>query len=135
VPTFSKLSEQRLATCDERLQRIFNEVIKEYDCSILCGHRGEDEQNEAFSTGKSTKQWPDSKHNAEPSLAVDAAPYFMGIKIDWNDMTAFGRFAGYVERVAHEQGVRIRWGGDWNSNRRTADETFIDAPHFEIMEG
>ena len=133
MPSFSNLSEQRLSTCDPRLQAIFREVIKEYDCSILCGHRGQDEQDEAFSTGRSTKKWPDSKHNSQPSIAVDAAPYFIGIKIDWKDTAAFARFAGYVERVAHEQGVKIRWGGDWNQNRRTADETFIDMPHFELV--
>ena len=50
---FSKKSKERLASCDERLQRVFNEVIKYTDCSILQGHRGEREQNKYFSEGKS----------------------------------------------------------------------------------
>jgi hypothetical protein len=132
MPAFSQLSAQRLATCDERLQRVFNEVIKERDCTIICGHRGKDEQDEAFATNKSTKRWPDSKHNKEPSLAVDAAPYFPGVKIDWTDKAAFARFAGYVERVAFEQGIKLRWGGDWNDNKRTNDEKLVDMPHFEV---
>jgi peptidoglycan L-alanyl-D-glutamate endopeptidase CwlK len=110
------------------------EVIKHVDISILCGHRGKDEQDEAYRTGRSTVQWPRSKHNALPSLAVDIAPYLPDVKIDWTDTAAFARLAGYVERVAHEQGLRTRWGGDWDQDRRTADERLIDMPHFEIME-
>ena len=113
---------------------MFVAVVKEYDCTVLCGHRGKEEQDEAFATEMSTKRWPDSKHNQVPSLAVDVVPYFPGVKIDWKDLSTFARFAGYVERVAHEQGTRIRWGGDWNDNRRTADERFVDMPHFELVE-
>lgn len=134
MPKFSQLSASRLATCDQRLQNLMNEVIKRIDISILCGHRGEDEQNEAWRTGRSTKKWPGSKHNHMPSKAVDVAPYFPDVKIDWDDLPAFARVAGYIQRVADEQGVKIRWGGDWDQDGRTADEKFIDMPHFEMMD-
>ena len=39
MPKFGSKSRERLATCDERLQKVFNEVIKHVDCSILEGHR------------------------------------------------------------------------------------------------
>ena len=42
---FGKKSRERLATCDPRLQKVFNEVIKHIDCSVLEGHRGEERQN------------------------------------------------------------------------------------------
>ena len=32
---FGKSSKKRLETCDEKLQKVFNEVIKHVDCSIL----------------------------------------------------------------------------------------------------
>ena len=31
MPKFSKKSRERLETCDERLQKVFNEVIKHYE--------------------------------------------------------------------------------------------------------
>lgn len=127
MPKFSKQSEQRLATCDERLQRLLGEAIKSVDFTVLCGHRTEDEQEDAFRTGKSKVHWPDSKHNATPSVAVDIAPY----PIDWNDHRAFARLFGYIERIAHEQGIRVRWGGDWNGNWRS-DDSFVDLPHIEL---
>ena len=44
MPKFGNRSKQRLETCHEDLQEIFNEVIKYFDCSVLCGHRGEEDQ-------------------------------------------------------------------------------------------
>jgi len=136
MPQFSQLSEQRLSTCDERLQRLLREAIKQVDFVVLCGHRNEEEQEDAFRRGTTTKRWPNSKHNRSPSVAVDIAPYFPGIKIDWKDLPAFARLAGYIQRIADEQGVKIRWGADWDGDWRTAghdpDERFIDGPHIEL---
>ena len=50
---FSHISRSRLNTCHPDLITLFNTVIRNYDCSILCGHRGELEQNEAFDNGYS----------------------------------------------------------------------------------
>jgi len=134
MPAFSNLSRSRLDTCDSRLVEILEAAIERVDFSVLCGHRTEEEQNEAFRLKRSTKRWPESKHNRQPSIAVDIAPYFPDVRIDWDDLTAFGRLAGYVERIAHEKGIRIRWGGDWDMDGRTADERFIDGPHIELVE-
>ena len=81
MPRFGKKSKERLATCDERLQKVFNEVINYVDCSVLEGHRDERKQNQYFSEGKSKVQYPFGRHNTKPSRAVDVAPY----PIDWND--------------------------------------------------
>ena len=130
MPSFSDNSKGRLETCDPRLQRLLNEAIKSVDFMVLCGHRSEAEQNEAKRTGKSTLAWPLSKHNSLPSKAVDIAPY----PLDWNDTARFARLAGYLERIAQEQGTKIRWGGDWNGNWRTKDERLVDMPHIELAE-
>ena len=101
MPQFSVRSKKRLKQCDPRLQKILNHAIKEVDFTILCGHRNEEDQNEAYRTGKSTKRWPQSKHNKKPSLAVDVAPWFgPQVKIDWDDLLAFARLAGYFEAIA-----------------------------------
>ena len=97
MPKFGKRSKERLATCDERLQKVFNEVINYVDCSVLEGHRGEREQNKYFAEGKSKVQYPLGRHNANPSRAVDVVPY----PIDWNDRERFHLFAGFVLGIAY----------------------------------
>lgn len=130
MANFSESSKKRLATCDDRLQKLMNEVIKYQDFTVLCGHRGKEEQDDAFRTGASTKRWPDSKHNRNPSPAIDVAPY----PVDWNDKARFARLVGFIECIAMQQGLKLRWGGDWNGNMRTTDEKFVDMPHLEIVE-
>lgn len=130
MPSFSKISEERLATCDPRLEQLFREVVKIHDCMVLCGHRTEAEQDEALRTGKSQKAFPNSKHNSSPSLAVDVAPY----PVDWKDLKRFWHFAGVVRGVAAGLGVKVRWGGDWDRDFDLNDQQFNDLPHFEIAE-
>lgn len=125
---FSNKSISQLVTCDADLQRLFREVLKGYDCTIIQGFRGKEEQDEYFRTGKSKVQYPNGKHNQSPSLAVDVAPY----PVDWNNTKRFYHFAGYVLAVADMMGIKIRWGGDWDSDKDLDDQTFMDLVHFEI---
>lgn len=128
VPRFSQTSADRLATCDERLQRVFNAVVEHFDCTILCGHRGQAEQDAAFAAGKSQIKWPNGKHNGSPSQAVDAAPY----PIDWKDRERASLFAGFVLGTARQMGIALRWGGDWDRDTQVADNDFDDLWHFEL---
>jgi hypothetical protein len=128
MPKFSKKSKKILSTCHEDLQLLFEIVIKEFDCTIICGYRGRYKQIVAFKRGYSKKQYPNSKHNESPAMAVDVIPY----PIDWGDKERMYYFAGYVKRVALELGLKIRWGGDWNSDNVVNDQKFIDLPHFEL---
>lgn len=130
MPSFGKSSTERLATCHPKLQELFNEVVKNYDCSILQGTRSKEEQDEYYRTGRSKVQYPNSKHNSMPSNAVDVAPY----PIDWENTNRFYHFAGYVNGVAEQLGITLRWGGDWDSDKDFSDQTFNDLPHFEIKE-
>jgi len=129
MPKFSQTSKQRLGDCEPELQRLFKEVIKHYDCTVLCGFRTEEEQNQAYADKRSTKQFPESKHNIYPSMAIDVAPY----PIDWNDMERFRHFAGFVEGMAASMGINIRSGGDWDMDHDFKDQRFIDMPHFELV--
>ena len=128
MPRFSKRSKDRLSTCDKRLQKVFNEVIKHVDCSVLEGHRNEERQNKLFEEGKTKVTYPKGRHNHKPSFAVDVVPY----PIDWDDRERFHLFAGYVLGVARGMGITLRWGGDWNMNFEVDDNKFDDFPHFEI---
>ena len=117
------------------MQKLFWEVIKEIDTTIVCGHRDEEAQNDAYEEKKSKLRFPESKHNYYPSMAVDAAPYCSKIKgIPWNDIEAFKSFAKIVFKKADELNLKVRWGGDWDGDKDLSDQTFNDYPHFELME-
>ena len=133
MPKFSQTSKSRLADCHPTLQRLFNTVVETFDCTIVCGHRSEYEQNKAFFEGNSKLKYPKSKHNIKPSLAVDAAPYISGKGISW-DANQCRYFAGYVMGVASRIGIKLRWGGDWDSDNDVNDQSFNDLVHFELEE-
>jgi peptidoglycan LD-endopeptidase CwlK len=134
---FSENSKSKLATCHRDLQTLFNHIILERDCTIVCGFRGEEDQNAAFDSGHSQKRWPESKHNTVPSLAVDVVPYEV-TGLDWGKLQS-AEFAGYVMGVADQLlrigsiSHRIRRGVDWDGDYDVDDTKFWDACHFEIM--
>jgi peptidoglycan L-alanyl-D-glutamate endopeptidase CwlK len=128
---FGASSEAQLNTCDPMLQAVLRRAVMIMDFSVLKGHRGEREQNDAYATGHSTKQYPDSTHNGYPSKGVDIAPY----PIDWEDTERFVYLAGVIKAVAWYMGIGIRWGGDWDNDNNLAEETFRDYGHFELKEG
>ena len=130
MPEFSPLSKRRLAECHPDLQKLMNEVIKQYDIVVLCGFRGKDEQDKAFREGKSKLPFPKSKHNVTPSLAVDIAPY----PVDWNDLKRFWHMVGFVKATAIQMGIKIRMGADWDGDNDFKDQKFIDLPHVELAD-
>tara|TARA_R100001244_G_scaffold116767_1_gene86841 strand:- start:188 stop:583 length:396 start_codon:yes stop_codon:yes gene_type:complete len=130
MPRFGKRSLKQLDTCDVSLKRVFDEVIKTVDCSVLEGHRSKDRQNALYDEGKTKLKYPRGRHNHSPSRAVDVVPY----PIDWNDRERFHLFAGFVLGIAKSMGINLRWGGDWNQNWEVDDNKFDDFPHFELRE-
>ena len=116
---FGKRSEECLASCDERIQLVLREAIKHYDFAVIKGHRGEEEQNEAFNSGNSQLRFPLSKHNKHPSQAVDIVPY----PVDWDNQQRFRDLAVVVKSACDTVGVSLNWGYDlWE----------WDAPHWQI---
>ena len=113
---FGKTSKERLATSDKRLQKVFNEVIKYVDCSVLEGYRNEERQNKLFDEGKSKVKYPRGRHNSYPSHAIDVTPY----PVDWNDRERQTLFAGFVIGIARSMDIKVK------------DNTFDGFPHFEI---
>ena len=137
---FSKRSNKNLNECHEDLRILFRTVVEDYDCSVICGRRGEEAQNAAYYAFPqlSKVKWPNSAHNAvAPKLveAADVIPY----PVDWKDTDRFYHFGGYVLGTAQQlldQGKmkhRISWGGDWDGDTDLKDQTFIDFPHFELI--
>lgn|SRR5574338_282927 len=134
MPKFSDSSLRELATCHEDLQRLCIEVIKYFDFKVLEGFRNERDQELAFARRATKVHWPHGRHNQNPSLAVDIAPW----PIDWRDEEKthqrFVLLAGFMLCKAADLNIKIRWGGDWNGNLDTRDEkSFRDYPHFELV--
>jgi hypothetical protein len=133
MPYFGSKSKEQLETCDERLQEIFNEVVKTYDCTVTCGHRGKEAQNKAFDEGHSKVKFPIGRHNAYPSRAVDVYPY----PVSFKNLDRMVHFAGFVIGIAKSMGYKLRWGRDWDGDWFLNDRNktkFKDYPHFEIKE-
>ena len=135
MPRYSKISKARLSTCDQRLQDLFNEVIKHVDCSILEGHRSKERQNKLYDEKRTKLRYPHGRHNSNPSKAVDVTPY----PVDYKDRERQTLFAGFVIGIGRSMGYNIRWGGNWdmyeeNGRWEVEDNRFDDFPHFEIRE-
>ena len=128
MPKFGRKSRERLNTCESNLQKVFNEVIKHVDCSVLEGHRSKDRQNKLYEEEKTKVKYPDGRHNRQPSSAVDVTPY----PVDWKDRERQTLFAGFVIGVASQMGINLRWGGDWDQDFQVVDNRFDDFPHFEL---
>ena len=123
MPKYSNTSLIKLASCDPKLQDVFNRVILRRDCIILSGRREELEQNELVRNGRSELKYPLSKHNKKPqSTAIDTAPF----PIDWENIQRFVEFGGYVLGMADAMNIKLVWGGHWKSLK--------DYGHFELVE-
>lgn len=72
-----------------------------------------------------------SNHRKMPDgfgRAIDAAPY----PIDWNDIGRFERLALLIFRAAAAEGVKVRWGADWDNDGNFRERGETDSPHFEL---
>ena len=137
-PVLDRQSADRLLTCDPKLQELVYRVLQGYPLKVLEGHRDKDRQNRLFKEKKTQVKWPESKHNRDPSYAVDMAP----APVDFGDkkwgknkaktLARFYHFAGYVKRVADEMGIKVRWGGDWDGDGEFTDQKFDDLVHWEL---
>lgn len=127
---FGTRSMERLETTSPRLQKVLHRAMQfqVMDFTIIWGYRGKDPQEEAFAAGLSKKRWPNSLHNRFPSPAVDVAPW----PINWKDNLAFARLVGIIDAAASEVGEEVRWGGDWDDDGSSADQTFMDLGHIEL---
>ena len=125
MPKFGAESLRQLETCHPDLQRLFQQVVKHWDCSVVEGKRSEAQQ--ARNVAKGVSKTMASKHVFPadgPSLAADVAPYPVrwpvapkddspAERTRWmKDYARFYYFAGYVLGVAAQMGIPLRHGAD-----------------------
>ena len=128
---FSNTSIQKLDTCDAHIILVANHVIRHFDFTVIWGYRGEEDQNECFANGTSTKQFPDSFHNVYPSKAIDIVPW----PIDWDDLDRFYYLAGLWRGYGKALGIEFIWGNDWNNNNiftREPGDILDDMGHLQL---
>ena len=130
---FGKSSEDRLASVHPDLVRVCRRMLGYgiLDATVVQGRRSKEDQDRAFKEGKSKLKYPQSKHNSDPSDAIDIAPFING-KISWNTQHCLV-LAGLMLAAASELGVKVRWGGNWDRDGEpVTDQTFNDLVHFEL---
>lgn len=125
---FSTRSKAALKNAHPLLQKLFNEVIKEFDCVILESRRNKADQTKAHKNGFSNAKFGESAHNYTPAIALDVCPY----PIDWSNSKAFIDLSRVVLKKAKELNIKIRWGGDWNGDGDMTDQKLMDLPHYEL---
>ena len=127
--SYSKVSRKRRDSCHPDLIRLADWMLENsiFDISIVCGHRGEEEQNEAYRTGKSGARWGQSKHNQIPSDGMDIAAFVEG-KIDWFDKAKFIYLGGLALLGAKILGIDIRWPIVFRDKNGVL---IVDYPHIE----
>lgn len=130
MPEFSRKSKSILMTCHPDIRAVMERIVQYFDCTILCGRRGETEQEQLFWDGKSKAHFGESPHNYGESFAVDVVPY----PIDWEDRERMTFFAGQIIATARSMGIDLKWGGDWDSDTHLSDNRFDDLPHFEFSD-
>ena len=142
---FGTGSEIKLLTVRTDLRNVVRTVmgLQVYDFTVVHGWRGEEVQTQAFLTGASTKRWPDSQHNTTDaqgnplSNALDFAPWCrlpngkMGIP--WKDEHAFSVLGGMFIAMGAHLDVSIRYGGDWDMDGTTTDQSLMDWGHIEVL--
>jgi peptidoglycan L-alanyl-D-glutamate endopeptidase CwlK len=152
MKTYGATSKLNLSTSEKDLQTVMNEVIKDFDNTILYGYRTPEFQLSLFKHGRELIDgiWrivdkdkivtycdgtiKKSNHNYSPSRAIDATPY----PVNWKDYKRMYYFAGFVMAIAKRLKIEgkithdLIWGGDWDGDTDVRDQTFMDDCHFEL---
>ena len=125
---FGKHSRRKLDTVDPRLVNLLEVALADKACpcdiTVLCGYRGEKDQNAAFDLGNSQIRFPNGNHNVMPSNAVDVAPFYrQSPHVRWNEIGDFEKLIKHIKKIAKREKIDIVCGMDWNMK---------DYPHIEL---
>ena len=131
---YGKQSLKVRGEIDDALRIVMDFVLPALDHKLVCGIRGQQEQDECFANGSSKKKWPDSKHNIKPtdppnkkSDAADADPYPLLPGDRGHNHSV--HFAGFVTGAAY---VLHRLGEIRRPIRHLGFTSLGDWRHFEV---
>ena len=127
MPKFGNVSLERLSGCHLDLQKLAYAVVAKRDCAVVCGHRGMNEQQRAYSEGNSNAKPGQSPHNDSPSMAMDLMPY----PIDWKNEEEVLEFRNLVDITANLLHIELH---PLIKFRNKKGQLIIDLPHYELAE-
>lgn len=135
------MPSRKIEDLDPRLQplaRAFAAKMAEAQLPFVftCTYRSQEEQNSLYAQGRTkpgsvVTKVRHSKHTDR--LAFDIA-IVRSNRATWDvkvDVNA-NRRGDYADAGAIGRELGLRWGGDWDGDGRSDDETFVDLPHFEL---
>jgi peptidoglycan L-alanyl-D-glutamate endopeptidase CwlK len=97
------------------------------DFAVTDGLRTEEEQRAYVASGASTTM--KSRHLG--GNAIDVVACVPNGKISYNPALMLQIKVAMFDAAGRLK-VPLRWGGDWNCNGDSGDESFVDMPHFEL---
>lgn len=134
---FSKTSLTRMKGVHPDLLRCAILALQKSQVDFLVGRDGgirtPERQKELLSEGST--ETLNSKHLPQDdglSHAIDLWVWFKG-RVPWEDKDLWTQLASAMLDAAKELGITIRWGGDWDMDGDTTDQSFNDWPHFELV--
>lgn len=143
----STISLKKLEGVDPALARVVKRAItiSKVDFKVICGVRTPEEQAALYAQGR-TKPGPKvtwtlkSRHLPDSrglGCAVDLLPAPYDWKLQDNPATPeiddnFKLMADAMFRAAQIEGVRIRWGANWDGDAKIRERGESDNPHFEL---
>ena len=151
---FSSKSLLKLSDAAGPIKLVSLEVVKIFDHGVIEAHRDADLQNKYYREGVSKVQYPNSKHNKYPSHAIDVwvySPihkmYFTGSPENIKELSgrtglSYDRCNNYIRTqyailaslyigIAHANGFKFTWGGDWDGDFDLLDQKFNDLYHIQ----
>lgn len=155
MPAFSQRSVERMKGLHPKLVAVLKRAIQKFDFTVLEGVRSDEQCYINFGKGRTAAQciagkcpakyaqpgvpkvtWLghalSSNHRAKPDgfgHAVDIAPY----PVDFNDIGRFDAMAKVIFAAAKAEGVKVRWGYDWDQDGKLREKGETDGPHFELV--
>ena len=130
--SFGNTSKTRLFSCHGDICKIMFMAIdaSEIDFTIVCGSRGEEEQEKAYAEGNSKAHYGESPHNATPSsLAVDICPYIDGGLV-WDTNEHWWYLSDLINKT---QSKLLSEGSISNTLENGFDKWGWDRPHWQVI--
>jgi len=130
-----------LDTLHPLLKLLMNAALKRYDLGLVEGLRGEATQNSYYDYGNTKVKFPFSKHNRTLDPQLKDIMYEVSDAVDIIPATGYRKpinmvlVAGYINALADQMGIMIRWGGDWNMDGdvNNGKGEFFDCWHLELI--
>jgi peptidoglycan L-alanyl-D-glutamate endopeptidase CwlK len=148
--SYGRASQAALVTAHHDLQIIMADVIEVYDVQIIQGARTIEEQIRNITRGVSKTLNSDhiprnedgEYDSSAPAMALDVVPYASGVNpwpldsdtpvVRQKKAHRFYYMQGIIYRVAHEHGIAIQQGIDWDMDGDLFDQSFDDLPHVAL---